>query len=470
MIYIVGAGIGDAGLLTLRAYEILKRTDIVIYDRLIGEGILALIPENAQKIDAGKSPNNHKLSQEKIESLMIELSKTNKIIVRLKGGDPFVFGRGGEEAQALIKAGIKFEIIPGITSAISAPEYAGIPVTHRNYCSGINIYTAHDKNNLIPDFNNTTSIFLMGIANSFELQEKLLLSMNPNTPCAVIENASRSNQRVFRTKLSSLHECIINNQILPPAVIITGQVTSLNLNWRDNLQLNGKRIIITRPAGKNEYLASKLRDYGAEVISMPTIKTSVIHDSLNNLSLSNYDWIGFTSVTGVEAFFELLKENNRDIRELGNAKIAAIGKSTADSLNSHGLKVDFIPQIFDGINLAEGLSKISGNILMFRALNGSPEIEKILNHHKIRNKQVYIYRTDYVKLFHVPNFSDIIIFTSASTVKGLCSNTDKLRDSLAVCIGNQTAEEAMKSGFKKIKIAEQASIDSILDEIISCTR
>ena len=467
MIYIVGAGPGDAGLLTLRGYEVLKRADAVIYDNLVGDGILSLIPENAEAIDAGKTAGNHKLSQYEINAKMTALSRSGKNVVRLKGGDPYIFGRGGEEAEALTEAGIDFEVVSGVSSAFGVPSYAGIPVTHRNYSSGVNIFTAHDKNNLIPDFNNVTSIFLMGVGNAEMLQMKLLETMPAETPCAIIENGTTSKQRVIRTTLSQLYTSVVSNNIRPPAIIVTGKVASLNLSWRENLPLNGKRIIITRPEGRGDELALKLRDLGAEVILMPTIKTKIIHGSLDDVKLSGYDWIGFTSVTGVNALFELLSETGRDIREIGNAKISAIGSATKDALNLHGLKVDYMPEIFDGFHMAEGLSKFGGKILMFRSENGTPEINSVFMKYGIEAENICIYRTDYVKLYKVPELADIIIFTSSSTVKGFCANTEALREATALCIGKQTAEEAMKSGFTRIKVAEQAVTKALLEACIN---
>ena len=465
MIWLVGAGPGDAGLLTLRGREVLARADIVIYDRLVSDGVLALIPEGAEMIDAGKSSGSHTLKQRDIEALMIDRALSGKNVVRLKGGDPFMFGRGGEEAEALIAAGLAFGVVPGVRSALAVPAYAGIPATHRDYCSGASIFTAHDRDNLIPDFTDTSSIFLMGVSHAKELQERLTETLSPGTPCAVIQDGTTSGQRVFRCSVGSLHDTVITNGITPPAVIIAGKAAGLNLDWRGNLPLNGKRVIITRPSGRGERLAGMLRDAGAEVIMMPTIKTAVIHHALDGVNLSGYDWAGFTSVTGVDAFFELLAESCRDIRELGGTKIAAIGQATADALRRHGLKTDYMPEIFDGTHMAEGLS---GNVLMFRALNGSAEIDEALRKHAKNFVQVCIYRTDYVKLTHVPKFTDIIIFTSASTVRGFAENINGMREAQAVCIGKQTAHEAERAGFTRIRIAGRATEQDLYSAVVSC--
>ncbi len=468
-VWLVGAGPGDSGLLTLRGYEVLRRADVVIYDRLVGDGVLAMIPDKAERIDAGKSSSAHTLSQQQIESLMIAKALAGKSVVRLKGGDPYIFGRGGEEAQAIISAGLDFGVVPGVSSAVGVPAYAGIPATHRDFCSGLNIFTAHDKHNLLPDFADTASIFLMGVANAQALQQKLLLSLSPQTPCAVIQDGTTSHQRIFRMRLCELHSTITENSITPPAIIVVGEIAGLTLDWRGTLPLSSKRVIITRPHGRGESLAGRLRDLGAEVILLPTIRLSTLHGTLDGVDLAGWDWMGFTSVTGVNAFFELLTESGRDIREIGTAKIAAIGSATADSLRAYGLRVDYVPEIFDGVHLAEGLSRFGGSVLMFRALNGSQDIAQIFTRHRIRNKQVCIYRTDYVQLLHVPTYTDIIIFTSASTVKGFCCSVSTMREAKAVCIGIQTADEAVRQGFSDVVIAEQADMDSLVKAVLCCS-
>ena len=469
MIWLVGAGPGDSGLLTLRGREVIVNADVVIYDHLVGAGILAMIPAGAEAIDAGKYSGTHTLPQREIESLMIARSREGKRVVRLKGGDPFVFGRGGEEAEAIISAGENFEAVPGVSSALSVPAYSGIPATHRDYCSGVSVFTTHDKNNLLPDFTDTSSIFLMGVSHAKDLQAKLLLTMKPDTPCAVIQDGTTSRQRTFRTTLEGLAECVRENHVAPPAVIVVGKTAGLNLSWRDNLPLNGKRIIITRPAGRGETLASRLREAGAEVITLPTITTTTLHGSLDGVNLAGYDWAGFTSVTGVEALFTLLAESGRDIRELGSAHVSAIGPATAEALRQHGLRVDYVPSVFDGLHLAGGLAGFGGKVLMFRALNGTQDIEQTFRNYGIDAKQVCIYRTDYVKLVHVPKFTDIIIFTSASTVRGFCQSVSTLRESKAVCIGTQTAREAVRQGFSDVVIAEQATEPAVIEAVLSCS-
>ena len=289
----------------------------------------------------------------------------------------------------------------------------------------------------------------MGVGNSEELEKKLLEKFSPETQCAIISDGTTARQRVIRTSLKNLHDAA--KKINPPAVIVVGKVAELNLDWRKNLPLNGRKILITRPQGRSGKLASMFRDAGAEVILMPTIKTSVIKNSLDNKKISGYDFIGFTSVTGVEAFFELLRDSGRDVREIGNAKIAAIGSATAEALKNHGLRVDFVPEDFC-------LESLSGGVLMFRALNG-PELSKKFD-------EICIYKTEFVKLTHVPNDLDFIIFTSASTVRGFVNSCNDMRGVKAVCIGRQTADEAERSGFTDIKISKRATVEDIFNAVL----
>lgn len=464
-VWLVGAGAGDLGLLTLRAYEVIKNSEVVIYDRLVGDSIKSIIPERAEKINVGKTPNKQSITQTEIQDLIIFHAKQNKKVVRLKGGDPFLFGRGGEEAEALIKAGIKFEIVPGVSSALAVPEYAGIPVTHRDYCSGVNIITAHRRNN--PEKYQETKIFLMGISEAENLSRKLISSgLDKNTPCAVIENGTTSRQKIVKTTIEKLYSSIKGANIKSPAIIIVGEVAKLNFEWRKNFPLRNYKIALTRPIERSENLARMLRNAGAEVILMPSIRTEIIKNSLDDKNISGYDWIAFTSVTGVEAFFELLRENNRDIREIGGAKIAAIGEATSQAIKKHGLRVDYVPEIYDCENLAKGLLKLGGKILFLRAENGSREIDSIMGLNNVSYGCILLYRLKYLETSFSPEDLDIIIFTSASTVRGFVNRTEKFRNSKVICIGKQTAEEAKRYNFINVTTAKQATEKSIIESVL----
>ncbi len=459
-VWLVGAGPGNLNLLTLRGYEVIKNSDVVIYDRLVGDGVLSIIPEQALKINVGKSANSHPVNQREIENLIITHAKNNKRVVRLKGGDPFLFGRGGEEVEALIKNNIAFEIVPGVSSAVAVPELAGIPVTHRDFNSGVSIFTAHNKNNLIPDFDERSLIFLMGASRIKDIAEKLLNSnFDGSTPCAIIQNGAMAMQKIIRADLKKFaHE---NFNIQPPAVIVIGKIAGLNLIHYG--RLHGKRILLTRPEGRADELSRLLRDEGAEIIHLPAIKFETLHGALNNFDLGCYDFIAFTSVTGVRAFFELLRETERDIREILNAKIAAIGSATANELKNFGLRVDIMPDIYDGKHLAE---KLNGRVLLLRALDVSSEIDEILTARSISFNTVHVYKTSYVK-FDVPDFIDAIIFTSSSTVKSFAMNTNGYRDIQVICIGEKTALQARLSGFKNVVISKRADITSIYEAVLN---
>ena len=464
-VWLVGAGAGDVGLLTLRALEVLKNSDVVIYDRLVGDSVLSLIPEHAKKINVGKIPGKNIFTQQAIQDLIISHAMKNLNVVRLKGGDPFLFGRGAEEAQALIESGVKFEIVPGVSSALAVPAYAGIPLTHRDLCSGVNIMTAHRQAN--PEKFRETLVYLMGVSESENLSAGLIASgLEKNTPCAIISNGTTSREKILRSTLEKFPAEIRDAKITPPAVIVIGEVANLNLDWRKNFPLRNLKIALTRPIERSENLSRMLRNSGAEVILLPCIKTEIIQDSLTGKNISGYDWLAFTSVTGVEAFFELLRVNNRDVREIGCAKIAAIGEATALALKNHGLKVELIPEIYDGENLAHELVKISGKILFLRAENASREIQEIFASHEKVYTEICTYRTNYVKSACIPESLDIIIFTSASTVRGFAGLTQRFRDVRVVCIGKQTAREAENFGFKNISIAKRATESEIFETVM----
>ncbi|MBQ8692745.1 MAG: uroporphyrinogen-III C-methyltransferase [Synergistaceae bacterium] len=476
-VWLVGAGPGDPGLLTLRAREVIENAEAVVYDRLVGAGVLALMPEDAIKIDVGKNSGTHPVPQREIENILIEYARKGLRVVRLKGGDPFVFGRGGEEAEALVKADINFEIVPGVTSGIAAPAYAGIPVTHRNLASSLHFITAHAKTGELPDINfdalaklkHSTLLFYMGVETAGLVCEQLIKSgMSKDTPAAVIERGTTSKQREFISSLNNLPSEIAAHNIKSPAMILVGEVAGLseNLNWRSNLKLSGVKIAVTRPKKRAGKLSRMLRDLGAEVLELPCIETEILHDA-KLPDFNNYNWLAFTSVTGVEALFALLAESSRDIRELGNIKIAAIGKATADALRERGLRVDYMPEVYDGVNLAQGLANImtqDEKLLMLRAKSGSRELNEILELNNINYEELAVYETKYLKC-SVPDDLDMAVFTSASTVKAFiesCGDGFKLDNIKAICIGLQTAREALFADFTKIYTAARADLNALV--------
>ena len=370
MVYLVGAGAGDVGLLTVKARDVLEIADVVIYDRLADEKILNYAPD-AKKIYVGKAAGQHTLTQDEINRVLVDEGRKNKVVVRLKGGDPFVFGRGGEEALYLRENQLNFEIISGVTSAVAVPAYAGIPVTHRGIAASFTVVTGHEdptKAESSVNWKNLatgadTLIFLMGMANLSKITAKLIENgRNKNTPAAVIRNGTKFSQEVLVTTLENAADDVSAKKLKPPAIFIVGEVVKLrgNLNWFDNKILFGKKILNTRARLQASKLTSKLENLGAEVIEFPTIKITAPTDNFAKLdaaikTLSSYDWIIFTSTNGVEKFFERLKTFKLDVRTFATAKVAAIGSSTAAKLESYGIIADLIPKEFRAESLIDSL-------------------------------------------------------------------------------------------------------------------
>ncbi len=471
-VWLVGAGPGDAGLLTLRGLEAVERADTIVYDRLVGDGVLALMPDRAEKINVGKEGGRHPVSQREIEKILVEKALAGKKVVRLKGGDPFLFGRGGEEIEALKKENIEFEVVPGVTSAIAAPAAAGIPVTHRGLASSLHIITAHTKEGGIAECDYAalarlggTLVFLMGASALPGICGALLKNgMPPDTPAAAVENGTTARQRRAAGTLSTLPAAVRREGLRPPVVIVVGAVASLGeeFDWKKFLPLSGRKLIVTRPRARAGTLAAKLRALGAEVVECPCISTRTLDVKLP--ALAGFRWAGFTSATGVESFFALLAKEGRDVRELGDAKIAAIGEATAAALRARGLAPAYVPAVYDGASMAEGLARLAEGekILMFRAKEGSPELTERLRAAGADFTEFPLYETTYEKPAITPEDADAALFTSASTVRGFVRAFGGPAVGVACCIGRQTAEEAARQGFAEIRTADKATLDSLI--------
>ena len=359
--YLVGAGPGDLGLLTLRAKQLIERADVVIYDYLCNPEILKWTAEKAEIIYAGKKAGAPTLKQDEINALLLEKARAGKQVVRLKGGDPFLFGRGGEEAQALAGAKIPFEIVPGVTSAIAAPAYAGIPVTHRGLTSHVTFFTGHEdpeKSESAIDYEalaklGGTQVMLMGVERIETIaQEMLSHGVRPDLPVALVRWGTTARQQSIRGTLQNIAQCVAEAEFAPPAVAIFGDVVSLGneLRWFDQRPLFGKRIVVTRTRKQAGALSEQLHQLGADVIELPTIRIEPPDDLRTFAELVQdahaYDWIVFTSPNGVSAFFEMFYKLYDDAREMGGARIAAIGPATAKRVRDFHLKVDLQPDEF----------------------------------------------------------------------------------------------------------------------------
>lgn len=471
-VWLVGAGPGDPSLLTLKAKELLDEADVIVYDRLVGDGILAMLPANAKKINVGKEGGSHPVPQKEIEAILVREALPGNRVVRLKGGDPFVFGRGGEEIEELLKHDIPYEVIPGVTSAIAAPEAAGIPVTHRGLSKSLHIITAHTKDGKIPKADcevlaklEGTLVFLMGVTAIPDICTYLIkYGKDENTPVAAVHSGTTAGQRRICGTLRNFPELAKAEKLTPPSVVIVGEVAALGekFAWKEKLSLYGKKIAVTRPRKRSGKLSKMLRDRGAEVLELPAIKTETIMQKLPDMTC--YDWLCFTSPTGVEAFFELLRYNKKDIRSTGQSKIAAIGSATKTALEEKGLAVDLVPEVYDGISLAHELvKKAKGEkILLLRAENGSQEITKELEAGGMDFTELHTYKTEYVNSDIKINSLDMVLFTSASTVRGFVHAYPSLKPKTVCCIGKQTAEEAEKAGFTQIRIAKIATLEELV--------
>ncbi len=357
--YLAGAGPGDPGLLTLKAKACLKLADVIIYDYLCNPQILKWAKDGAEIIYVGKKAGAHTLSQEEINALLVEKTKAGKCVVRLKGGDPFLFGRGGEEAEALADAGLEFEIVPGVSSAIAGPAYAGIPVTHRDHTSQFTVFTGHEdptKPESALDYKALatqpgTKVMLMGVERIEKIASALVENgADPQMPVALVQWATTGRQRTITGTLSNIASVVAETNFKPPAVAIFGGVVNLRkkLNWFETLPLFGKRIVVTRTRKQAGGLVADLRLLGADIIELPTIRIEPPKELLEFGQLvqdsHTYDWLVFTSPNGVDAFFEMFYKIYGDAREIGGVRIAAIGPATAQRVKDFHLKVDLMPE------------------------------------------------------------------------------------------------------------------------------
>ena len=433
---------------------------------------------------------------------IVREAKKGKRVLRLKGGDPFVFGRGGEEIEILRNEKISFEIIPGITSSVAVPAYAGIPVTHRDYTSSFHVITGHTRRDVKPDIDyealvklNATLIFLMGVsAMETILTELIKAGMPEDMPAAVIERGTTARQRQVCATVKTLKQQADEAKIKAPAIIVVGKVCSLSeeFHWIKDRILGGKQFLVTRPRQNSSALAKRLRNLGAQVIEMPSIHTVAIDPNerlkkaLGEIQHSEKEeWFVFTSPIGVHVFFEQLEKEAWDMRRLfaGKAqiKIAAIGSATAAALKEHGLFADIVPKIYNagelGKTLAENISEYSA-VTIFRAEEGSLELLPPLMETGVPVNDIALYRTEYEvssllrhkieKMFPKEEI-DAVTFTSASTVKGFVKaiKNVELQNVSAVCIGEQTAAEARKYGMK-IQVAKRADMDAMTEKIVEC--
>jgi uroporphyrinogen III methyltransferase/synthase len=494
-VYLVGAGPGDAGLLTLRGAELLRRADVVLHDALVNPDLLRLAPPSAELIARGK---NMAMPQEEITALLIARAREGKCVVRLKGGDPYIFGRGGEEAEALATAKIPFEVVPGVSSVIAAPNYAGIPLTHRGHCSSFTVFTGHED----PDDAETalrhdqiakipgTKVVLMGTEKLSDWTKSLIAhGMSPDTPVAMIRWGTTGRQQTVTGTLATIAGLAVEKKLSPPVLTIIGDVVKLRgkLNWFEKRPLFGRRIVVTRRSEQAGGFAQRLTELGADVLEVPTFKitrpteTDAIVDAL--LGLNAYDWLVFTSVNGVTAFFDIFFRRFQDMRDIGGVRIAAVGPATAAKLRELHLQVDLTPDEFTAKKIAAAFEKFETienlKMCLLRAEVANPDLPKALEELGAIVDDIAIYRTVAetedpagAGAMLVESGADWVTFTSGSTVEHFHARFDlpkllkKFPQMKLASIGPETSKAIRVLGLEPALEAKEHTTDGLLAALL----
>jgi len=500
-VILVGAGPGAAGLMTKRGEQALLEADIVFFDQLVGAGVLAMIPPQTEAKYVGKVAGCHSVPQHDINRLLLEAALEGKTAVRLKGGDPFLFGRGGEELAGLKEAGVPFEVVPGVTSAIAAPAFAGIPVTHRGLAASLHIITAHRRSPSLPgegvDYDalarlSGTLVFLMGVEALPEICAGLMGGgLAADTPAAMIQQGTTAGQRQLQATLGTLVQAAGEARIKAPAITVVGQVCGLSeaLCWRQLQPLSGIRVLVTRPIAKASRLSGLLVRAGAEVVELPavTIQPLDVEPALSEAlgRLRAQDWLVLTSPSGVDVFFAKLAATGLDIRSLAGLRFAAIGAATATALQSRGIIVDLVPDNYSAADLGQALAdtaQTGERLLLARAREGSPDLPQALAAAGLEFTDLAIYATvpasgaqgaQAMTIMSGLGPDDWVAFTSASTVAGFAKMlppepkaAEPPQLPRALCIGEQTAKAARALGFD-VLVAPEATMPAMVDTLIA---
>jgi len=494
-VFLVGAGPGDPGLFTLRGVECLSRAEVVVYDYLASPKLLDYAPPEAERIYVGKQAGKHTLSQEEINRLIVARAQAGCVVVRLKGGDPFVFGRGGEEALALAAAGVPFEVVPGVTSVVAVPAYAGIPLTHRDYTSGVAIFTGHEgaeKAESSLDWEKiaglpATLVFLMGVGNLKGIAQRLMqYGRSPKTPVACIQWGTTPRQRTVVGTLADIGRVAEEAGLRPPAVIVVGEVVRLRerLDWFSRRPLSGRRIVVTRAREQASALSSQLSALGAEVLEVPTIKIeppesyAALDEAVSRLA--EYDWVVFTSVNGVECFFQRVWALGKDVRIFAGVKVCAIGPATAGRLEDLGLRPDFMPREYRAEGIVAGLGdRVSGlRVLIPRAEEARQVLPEELARAGAEVTVVAAYRTvrtDSGKAELIAALEEgsvaAITFTSSSTVRNLLEllgreRLDLLSGVVLASIGPITSRTLAEWGLQADVQPEEYTIPALVEALV----
>lgn len=493
-VYLIGAGPGDPGLLGLKAKECLETADAVVYDRLADPRIIEFCRKDAEMVYVGKASANHTMRQPDINKLLVKLAAEGKTVARLKGGDPFVFGRGGEEAIELLEAGLPFEFVPGVTSAIAVAEYAGIPVTHRHVATSFAVITGHEDPTKGESTINwkglatavDTLVFLMGVENIERISSQLIANgRSADCPAAVIRWGTRPEQRTLITTVGQAAADVKATGMKPPAIFLVGEVVKLReqLQWFDNKPLFGKTVVVTRARAQASALTKKLEAQGARVLEVPAIKIvppadfAPLDQAISEID--TYKWLILTSVNGVEYFFDRLLKSGKDSRALCGVKIAAIGSATAEALKGYGITADLIPSAYKAEELADALAadtkagdklllaraKIARNVLPERLRALGAQVDVVTAYETVadcQNKEELLEALE-------SGEASLVTFTSSSTVTNLLDvlgdKKDLLNKGALAAIGPVTAETLEKHGLKPAVSAAEYTIDGLMTAI-----
>jgi uroporphyrinogen III methyltransferase / synthase len=502
IVYLVGAGPGDAGLLTLRGAELLRLAEVVISDVLVNPELLRLAPAAAEIISRGNHKRDGGLTQEQLTDLMLARAREGKIVVRLKGGDPFIFGRGGEEAEKLAAEKISFEVVPGVSSVVAAANYAGIPLTHREHCSSFTVFTGHSDSADAPTALRYeqiakipgTKVVLMGMDNLADWTQSLIAhGMNPETPVAVVHRGTTGRQKSVAGTLATIAQLAAKEKISPPAITIMGDVVKLRgkLNWFEQRPLFGQRIVVTRRPEQAGTFATRLAELGADVLEVPTIKLTqpterdAIIDCL--LELNSYEWLIFTSANGVTAFFDMFFKRFQDLRDLGGARIAAVGPKTAEALRALHLQVDLQPKEFIGRKIAEEFVKFQNienvKMCLLRAEVANKELPDALQEMGAIVDDIAIYKTVAATEDRtgagerlLAEGADWVTFTSSSTVEhfharfNLPELVKKFPQLKIASIGPETTKAITALGLKPKLEAKEHTTDGLVAALLKAAQ
>mgnify|MGYP005847421205 CR=1 FL=1 len=490
-VFIVGGGPGDEELISLKAIESIEKSDVIIYDHLIPQSLIKFAKKDCILEYVGKQPGKHTISQDEINSLILKYSKEGKTVVRLKGGDPFIFGRGGEECEFLHQNGIEFEVIPGVSSVYAAPAYAGIPLTHRDYVSAFAVITGSEdpeKENLSIDWkslrNFGTLVFLMGVKNLKKIVDKLSEEgWDPSTPCAIIEDGTTPLQKVVTGEICNIVKKAEESSVKPPSVLVIGDVVKLRdkIKWFEKKALFGKKVVVTRAEGDAESLSKLLKREGAYTIEFPTIKVIPSDEKWIEKTVSQIvkgrkiDFAIFTSKNGVKFFFEQLNKLNGDSRRLSGIAICAVGKSTELELKKYGISADIVPEKYTTEELLKEIMKyrIRGKqIVTFRSDISYTDFEEKLRKKGAKVRRVETYRIVEAapdeKLISEVMSADILTFTSSSSVENfvkIVGNTDILKNKITACIGEVTANAIRRFGAEPTVVSDVSTMEHLVKKL-----